>query len=402
MIIKLLNALRLPEAERTATHSTGAYTSPIQAVYGSDTDNTHDIYKPSTSDRESHIRYIKPCVRGNMGGKSGMRAAVNACAMALAVYATATGSTEQALGAWGLMAAVLIATDPIDVFKRVLAPQTRVAIVTIICLSMISVISDSGRVIAVTGALTVVLLPVCRIKNNEWLMLANWNMSTEVEKAMRIDADNRAAAAWQYGGRKSAYTLLHELGYAYKNYDLDGYAKPLYFLGYWTGCKYGGVVESLETENRVLRGEIDNLKQQMQQLPRADRELIEENEELEYINECLNKLVRELQEKIDQNGKEAENKLDTSSIEHETNAKTEDLEIGVRSQELIEDIVINSMSEDRLSIQKAAVQFGCKRWIVQHVREAIRDFENGETLEAVAEHSRLNTEELETIFAYVA
>lgn len=424
-VTKLLDCMRMKDPEQAAvaqdlegsTHNMPIYCP--EAAYHPSKDNMIDVYRYESEDRHTFLEYIKPRRQGKTY-LFGSRVVVSMASIVFCIaFCLNTDCIGWAIGAWASIIALLLLLDPLDVVCRVMAPQSRV----LLCFVVVLYICGSfwsEKILATACILSLLIIPTVYMKNKEWLMVHNWYMSESVEKSLRVDSDSRAVNSWVYGGRKEAYTVLHEIGYRYGINNLDGWAKPLYTLGYWNGCKYGMKVEELEAEVKLWKGQSETLGKRLEEL-QTDKEDETREAELERILYEQNKYItsleaqkRHLEDECNKY-KGMYSKTTQEATEQPTERMKEvydpipsisqtDNIILLSKEETIEDneSIIKEIIDSKLSIRKAAEQLGIKAWKVEHVRKAAKMIKNGETLENIKEKTNLTEGEITEILEYIA
>ncbi len=423
VVTKLLDCMRIKEPYQAVfDHVQNPSIDCPEAVYRPSTDNVFTVYKQDSDRKDTCLRYVKPRRTGEITTYNGVRAVVSMVAMlgciAISIH---SDHVESILGAWVAFIAVLAAADPMDVVGRVLAPQSRVLFCTLVSIYLCGAYWND-RLLLIGCILSVLIIPTIWIRNKNWLMIHNWNMSPEVEKALRVDSDNRAVNSWVYGGRKQAYTVLHEIGFSYGINDLDGWAKPLYTLGYWNGCRYGMKVEGLEAEIKLWKSRAEELERSIEDMG-CTSDIETRNEELERTIEAQNTYLKAIEGEYRRLKQEYDNYVDETretllrASERETNAIKSGfyvceprlnqesngniVQLGTDREGQNRNIV-REVIECDLSMRKTAAKLNLKVWKVEHIRKAYRLLESGSSIQDVKNNTNLSDREIQEVVECIA
>lgn len=215
---------------------------------------------------------------------------------------------------WKLQAACYLAAlgiffgmDPLNMMNRFLAPQSRSILVLLSIIGIIAVIRPE-KTFVFAGLVIVSGLVAIKEMNISWLAAYNWQMSAEVQKALRIDPEHTAVLAWQAHGKREARTMLYELGYDTDDVILDVLHKPIYLCGYLNGFKKAANYEKQLQEVQEMTKQIEEYKKQCEELKGIDQEraaeLLELNKRISTAEEQVDywrklyKKEKELNEKI--------------------------------------------------------------------------------------------------------
>lgn len=425
-VTKLLDCMRIKEPYQAAVdHVQNLSIECPEAVYRPSMDNMVSVYEQDSDTKETFLKYVKPRRTGKTAAYTNVRVVVSMVALIGCIaISTQTDNIENILGAWVTLIMVLAAADPMDVVGRVLAPQSRALFCTVVSIYLLGAYWND-RLLMIGSILSVLILPTIWMKNKEWLMIHNWDMSPEVEKALRLDSDNRASNSWVYGGKKQSYTVLHELGFSYGIKDLDGWAKPLYILGYWNGCRYGAKVEGLEAETKLWKARVEELERTIEEMGQTDSETDTRNRELERIVEEQNTFLKSLEARYRQLEHEydsyvAETKeallkpsersqnMPNTGLENRAEARMNQerdgniILLGTDREEQNNMSIVREVIECNLSMRKTAAKLNLKVWKVEHIRKAYRLLESGSSIQDVKDNTNLSIEEIQEVVDCIA
>lgn len=187
-------------------------------------------------------------------------------------------SWKQQIICYTLSISILMLTDPLKLFSRILAKSSRCMVVAsniLLILCILTNVQNLWLVYLITFTIFFILI---FFLNDLWLKTENWNMSKEVEHSLHGDPNNRAGTSWQANGRTKTRTILYSLGVKANDTDIDTIMKAVYSVGYWNCYS-------------IQQDQMDNIKELNSEIEILKKELEEKNTRLEDAGKTISKYV---------------------------------------------------------------------------------------------------------------
>lgn len=182
--------------------------------------------------------------------------------------------------------------DPLDVLTRILAPQSCNLLAICQILVIVGILKPNEGYMIVMVMLVAGSLIAIRFFNTRWLASHNWLMSAAVQKALLIDADNKATRAWASHGRRETRTLLHELGHDADDSLLDILHRPVYLCGFLNGFEKTTKVKS---RMEALQSKVDKYSESLQEAKKENKNLKDELAEIKKERDDLQANLTEME-----------------------------------------------------------------------------------------------------------
>lgn len=190
---------------------------------------------------------------------------------------------------------ILMLSDPYNICSRFLAKISRCMIVISNTLFIMCILLQKDSMWLVWLIELFMTIVFIFFLNDKWIRMENWQMSKEVESALHGDKDNRCEKNWRANGKRSARTILYNLGYTISDSDLDSIMKAVYSVGFWECQKLYSL------ENEKLNANVIRLENMISELQSKERDMQEVTENLnnamrqrDFYHNATNRLVRDI------------------------------------------------------------------------------------------------------------
>lgn len=273
--------------------------------------------------------------------------------------------------------ASVIGTDPLFLFGRILAPQSRYLTSILFILITICQIVHRKEMYIVTLLYAAIELLLIGTLNRIWMDAFNFRMSPAVQQILNNSPDSRAFEAWNYFGKRDSVTLARYQGNSAEESVVNGLYRAFWMLGF--NSAYQNVTALINRAEKAERAAEDYKKRyeeaevEKKQLAAVNENLMSSEEEARGRAESSKWKIERLEKDLTAAQDQVQKLLQTNE---ELITMTNDSEIMAAAANLVEEDTerhVIELLKSGYSVRKVAELTGWSKTAVGNMRKELSE-----------------------------